>query len=281
MRRIFRLPRRNGPLVLQAQNSWIRTEGADVLSSAGGPSRVAVIAHWTPDSRISRSVSELVRSLVNHAYQVVIASAAEGEAPLEWPDVRPAGVIVLRRANVGYDFGSWATALDLYPGISTSDQVLLLNDSLAGPFQSIEALLLHFDRTAADIWGLTDTCQFGKHLQSYCLGFKRGCLSEPVLARFWRSIRVEGSRDDVIMRYEIGLGRLLQREGFSVDAAIRYGRVVRDGENPTIIGWRRLLDIGFPFVKRQLLRQPHVAPDGSLVREVVERKFGLNLDEWL
>jgi len=66
-----------------------------------------------------------------------------------------------------------------------------------------------------------------------------------------------------------------------MDAAIRFKRVVQDGQNPTILGWRRLLDLGFPFVKRQLLRQPEVAPDGSMVREVVERKFGVNLDEWL
>ena len=159
--------------------------------------------------------------------------------------------------------------------------MLLLNDSLAGPFQPIDRLLRHFDDSGADVWGITDTSQFGHHLQSYCLGFKNGCLGEAPIARFWREIRVERSRDDVIWRYEIGLSRLLRRERFSVDAAIRYPSVVRDGENPTIIGWRHLLDLGFPFVKRQLLREPEVAPDGSKVREEVERKFGVDVDEWL
>jgi lipopolysaccharide biosynthesis protein len=226
-------------------------------------------------------VSELTSSLVSHGYHVVIASSADGTGPLEWPGEEPANVTVLRRPNVGYDFGSWATALDKYPKIAEADQVLLLNDSLAGPFQPVDHLLRHFDESGADVWGMTDTNQFGHHLQSYCLGFKRGCLREEPLARFWRDVRVEQSRDDVIWRYEIGLSRLLCSERFSIDAAIRYRKVVRDGENPTIIGWRRLFDVGFPFVKRQLLREPEVAPDGSKVREEVQRVFGVNVDQWV
>ena len=77
------------------------------------------------------------------------------------------------------------------------------------------------------------------------------------------------------------MSRLLGKERFVMEAAIPYQQVVGEGQNPTIVGWRRLLDLGFPFVKRQLLCQPEVAPDGSMVREEVQRKFGIILDEWL
>lgn len=281
MKGLYLLPGRRGRPVLEMQKSAVRIEGATEPAISGTLPRVAVIAHWAPTGRLSRSVSELTSVLVNHGYEVIISSSAEGEGDLAWPEVRPSNVTVLRRPNLGYDFGSWATALDRYPAIAAADQVLLLNDSLAGPFQPIDQLLRHFDQSGADVWGMTDTCQFGRHLQSYCLGFKRGCLTEGPLARFWRGVRVERSRDDVIWRYEIGLSRLLHRERFSIDAAIGYRKVVSEGQNPTIIGWRRLLDAGFPFVKRQLLRQPEAAPDGSLVREEVQRRFGVNLDQWL
>jgi lipopolysaccharide biosynthesis protein len=281
MRRLLRFSFRRGPLVVGAEGQSVRVEGPDEMASAPRVERVAILAHWSPDARISRSVAELTASLLANRYQVAIASSADASGPLEWPGERPAGITVLRRPNVGYDFGSWATALHRYPAISRAEQVLLLNDSLVGPFRTLDPFFEHFDRSGADVWGLTDTSQFGRHLQSYCLGFKRGCLAEPGLASFWRGIRAERSRDDVIWRYEIGLARVLDRERFSTDAAIRFRRVVKDGENPTIIGWRRLLDLGFPFVKRQLLRQPEVAPDGAEVRPVVESKFGLVLDEWL
>jgi lipopolysaccharide biosynthesis protein len=188
---------------------------------------------------------------------------------------------VIRRPNLGYDFGSWSTALDRYPRCPAAEEVLLINDSLAGPFAPVHGLLAHFNRTTADVWGMTDSSQFGYHLQSYCLGFKRGVLAEPPLTRFWRTLRAETSRDNVIWHYEIGLSRVLRREHYSMDAAIRYARVVNDGQNPTIIGWRRLLDEGFPFVKRQLLSTPDVAPDGSDVPAEIVRRYGVRAEDWI
>jgi lipopolysaccharide biosynthesis protein len=299
VRRRFRLPSRDGPLVLGAQKPDVKVEGVDHLAGCDNPTRVAVIAHWAPDSKVSRSVAELTRILSAHEYCVVVVSTAEGAAPLQWPGPQPAGVTILRRPNAGYDFGSWATALDRYPVVAGADQVLLMNDSLAGPFEPIDHLLARFDDSRANVWGLTDTTQFGHHLQSYCLGFKKQTLREAPLARFWRGIRVESSRDDVIWRYEIGLSRLLHRERYTLDVAIPCSSVVREGQNPTIIGWRRLLDSGFPFVKRQLLRTPEgpkasaarrlaravvpseVAPALDQVREEIERRYGVDVDDWV
>ena len=298
-RRLFRLPSRREPLVLGAQTPKVHVEGVDRLAGCSSPARVAVIAHWAPDSTVSRSVAELTRVLSANEYWVVVVSTAEGAGPLEWPEPQPPGVTILRRPNAGYDFGSWATALDRYPVVAGADQVLLMNDSLAGPFEPIDDLLAQFRDSRADVWGLTDTTQFGDHLQSYCLGFKNQTLREAPLARFWRGIRVESSRDDVIWRYEIGLSRLLHRERYTLDVAIHYSSVVREGQNPTIIGWRRLLDTGFPFVKRQLLRSPEgpmalaarrlaravvpgeVAPDGDQVREELKRRYGVDVDDWV
>ena len=142
-------------------------------------------------------------------------------------------------------------------------------------------ILARFHESGADIWGLTDTTQIEHHIQSYCLGFKHQVLREPPLAAFWRGICVEPSRDDVIHRYEIGLGRLLHREAYSLNPAFHYEKVVGDGRNPTIHGWRRLLDMGFPFVKRELLRKPDVTFDGEEVPSEILRRFGVSVDDWV
>lgn len=276
------LPVPRGPRVLEAQKPGVTVEGTNNLAPLGALNRVAVVVQWGPDNRLSRSVFELTRSLVDYGYPVVLVSACEDPRPLEWPSEKPANLTVLRRPNIGYDFGSWAAALNWNPRIAAADQVLLLNDSLAGPFRPIDHLLRRFDESAADVWGLTDSTQLGQaHLQSYCLGFKGDCLQEAPLARFWRDIRVERCRDDIIRRYELGLGRLLQQEHFVIEAAFRYHRTVGQARNPTIHGWRRLLDDGFPFVKRELLRRPEVAEDGEMVREELRRRFGVDVDEWL
>jgi hypothetical protein len=282
MRRFFSFRLRSKQPVVAFDRASVQVEGVDHLASIESPDRVAVLVQWSPDSRLSRSVAELTGCLVGQDYAVVLVSAADGESPLEWPGSEPPNVTVLRRRNVGYDFGSWAIALDRYPAIEAADQVLLVNDSLAGPFQPIDHLFKKFDDTGADVWGLTDSSQLGTHhLQSYCMGFKHGCLQEPPLAKFWRGISIEPTRDDIINRYEIGLSRLLHREHFSVDAAFRHAEVVRGGDNPTIHGWRKLLDLGYPFVKRQLLRQPELTPDGSTVRAELMRRYGVDADDWV
>jgi hypothetical protein len=283
MRRLLGLglPASRRPFVLDAVRGAVRVEGPDSMPVDGSADRVAVIAHWADSSRLSRSVDELTREFVHNGYRVVLVSTAEDPEPLEWVGPRPEDVTILRRPNVGYDFGSWATAIDRYPAIASAEKVVLINDSLAGPFGSMDGLLQDFEASAADVWGATDTSQFGHHLQSYFLGFRRKSLRERQLQRFWHEIRIERSKDDVIWRNEIGLSALLHRERFVVEAAIPYRRVVREGQNPTIIGWRRLLDRGFPFVKRELVRRPEAAPDGALLRPELRRRFGVEVDEWI
>ena len=271
-----------GRRVLEVQPpSDVRVEGDDLPASVAPLDRVAVVAHWAPGHHVGRSVVELVGALLRNQYAVLLVSTADDPQPLVWVGGRPQSVTVLRRPNIGYDFGSWATALDRYPALAASEHVLLLNDSLVGPFASFDHLLRHFEVSAADVWGMTDTSQYVHHLQSYCLGFRRASLCEAPLARFWRDVRVERSRQDVIWRYEVALGRLLERERFVMEAAIPYRRVVGHGQNPTIMGWRALLDQGFPFVKRQLLREPGLAPDGWLLHGELRRRFGIDPEAWV
>lgn len=281
MRRLLRLPGTHGIRVLEANGSAVRVEGEDDLAGAPSVERVAVFAHWSTSPRLTRSVRTTVSAIVGAGYRVVIVSTSENPEPLDWQDERPNGVTVIRRPNLGYDFGSWATALDRYPVMLEAQRILLVNDSLAGPFATIDPLLERFHDSSADAWAVTDTAQFGYHLQSYILGFPGHSLREPPLRRFWRDVRVERTKDDVIWRNEIGLSELLRRERFASDVAIPFQRVVPKGTNPTIVGWRKLLDRGFPFVKRELLLRPEIAPDGDQVRSELRRRFGVDVDEWV
>ncbi len=266
--------------VLEAQTG-VHAEGADHLAEIAAPERVAFVAHWTRDSRVSRSVFELIAALIADGYSVALVSAAQGEEPLAWPAAAPQGLTILRRPNLGYDFGSWATALDRYPAVAGAQEVLLINDSLAGPFRPIGHILGHFHNSKADVWGLTDTTQHTHHIQSYCIGFKCQVLTEPPLMEFWRNVCVEASRDDVIQRYELGLSRLLHREAYTIEAAFRYQNVIGEGLNPTVHGWRRLLDLNFPFVKRELIRKPEVTRDGTEVSAEIQRRYGIDIRDWI
>jgi hypothetical protein len=258
-----------------------RLEGDDPFDLDWRPERVAVVAAWSARPRLSRSLCRLVEELRAAEFDVVLVSACEDERPLDWPTTRPDRVRVVRKDNIGYDFGSWSLALQLHPRIAQADYVLFANDSMVGPFRSLEPLLGQFIATHADVWGLTDSAQFGRHLQSYFMGYRHGVLTAPVLARFWAGLRIEPSKDDLIQRAEVGLSRILQREGYAMKAAFPYQRIAPDGENPTIRQWERLLDRGFPFVKREVIRSPEVAAEGDRAPEVILNRFGERVEEWL
>jgi lipopolysaccharide biosynthesis protein len=275
-----RLSRR--PLVRRvvAGRSHFERGGPEVVT---GP-RVALLAHWSPRARVTRSFATLVHELQVHGYRVVVSSTCEVPGALEWPeevDVDLEHLSVIRRPNVGYDFGSWSVALELVPEAAAAERTIVANDSMAGPFRTLRPFLEAFDATGVDVWALTDTQQSAPHLQSYFLGFCDGVLQERPLARFWERARCEPAKDQVIHRYELGLSRLLQHEGFVHRPHFSHELVVRGGENPVINGWRRLLELGFPFVKREILRDPDVVPAGHTVPMYVRRQLGVEVAEWV
>ena len=247
-----------------------------------GAAKVAFLAHHAERPLVSRSVAELTGQLVANGYHVVVISSSEFDQPLQWPGGLPEAVTVLRRANIGYDFGSWAAALALYPEAATAPWVLLLNDSLVGPFAPLEPLLASFEASQADVWALLDTTQEQYHVQSHFVGYRRGVLGDAALRKFWSNIRVEPEKLMIVRRYEIGGTAWLQRHGYSIEVAFPYSTVVADGLNPTSFGWRRLLAHGFPFVKREMvLTPPELIPDASEVADVLQRQFGVDVQEWV
>ena len=259
--------------------SQVRVERAPRGESSSD--RVAVIAQFSRQHRISRSLNTMIAELLAAGYRVVVSSACQCPEDLVFDESVRDKVTVLRRPNVGYDFGSWACGLAWDGDISRAGNVLFLNDSMVGPFSPLDAVLKGFHQSRADVYGLTDTTQFGYHVQSYFLGFTNGVLQERPLRRFWMGIRQENSKQETIQRNEIGFSRLLRREGYASEAAFNYRQVVNPGENPTIVGWEKLLELGFPFVKREIVRTPRVAPNGDLVAGVVRAKFGAEIEEWL
>lgn len=258
----------------------LRHEQGPAFEPAGP--RIAVVVHWSDRPELSRSVQELLAQFTAADYRVVLVSAAECAEPLVFSRGGLDAVTVFRRPNIGYDFGSWASLLHAYPEVLQAPRVILANDSLVGPFDSLAPILQGFEECPTDIWGITGTTQDAAHLQSHMVGYKDGVLAEPVLRRFWNDVRVERSKRELIWRYEIGLSQLAYAEGYLLAAHFPWNWVTSLGGNPTSAGWRRLILRGFPFVKRELvLRPPPEVPDARDIPDVVMSTWGENVYDWV
>lgn len=243
--------------------------------------RVAVVAHWSPDGHITGSVRALVDQLAGHGFHVVLVSSTPAPGPLRWPQGATPARTVLRRPNVGYDFGSWAVGLDRYPQVRRADRVLLLNDSMAGPFAPLDDVVGDFLSTSADVWAVTDSTEIAPHLQSYLLGWTGAALDIAPLRRFWSGVREQPTKITTVRRGEVRLGRVVRRAGLTTRVLHPGDRLAPPGANPVLAGWRALLDAGLPLVKRELLRSPDVAADGHDVPDQLLRRYGVTVADWV
>lgn len=210
------------------------------------------MAHWSTDPTPSRSVVETLSQLDSSGYETVLVSAGEFAGPLgrvcSWAPGAPAlpmGTTLLRRANVGYDFGTWASVLAALPGLRVASRTLLINDSVVGPLTPLAPALAAFDACPDPVWGLVASHQHRRHIQSFFMGFRDGELDRPVLRRFFSDVRVEASKAKIVRFYELGLAEALDEWGISWTALADELRPV----NPTLALSEELLSAGVPFLK--------------------------------
>lgn len=243
------------------------------------PGDLAILAHYSTTPTVSRSFEALLATLHEAGFGTAVISTSEFAEPLQFsPGVAPG--LVVRRPNVGYDFGSWSWAITTEPRVCAR-RTLLMNDSLAGPFAPAVEVFKRFQGSTTDAWGLIGSAQYEWHLQSYCVGYAPGVLADQAVQTFWRGIEPQQAKIDVIINYELGQTRTLLREGFTIDVLVPPGLVIDKGLNPAILAWRQVLDLGIPFVKKELIRDRTVAPDASEIPQELATRYGIEIQEWL
>lgn len=243
--------------------------------------KVAVVSAWSPTPNMSKSFSAYLFELSKAGYVPFVVSTTDSSEPLQWPHGLPGNAVVARRPNVGYDFGSYSAALNAVPGLRRIEHLLLTNDSMVGPFSSIDHLLAKAEESEADICGLTESHQYVSHPQTFFLMFRKGVLDEPPMRRFFDNVRQQGDKVEVIQAYELGLSRHCAHEGFSWEAIINAQRTNVGYQNPTLYGWEPLLEAGVPFLKRNILLDETRTKHTKGMPTAVLQRYGEDVRDWL
>lgn len=273
-----------------------------------GP-KVCLFVHWDGAGDVRDHVMHQVSSLAQAGLSVVFVTNAGFLRPAAMARLQAVCAGVLIRRNVGYDFGAWREGFEVLrlPRPDT-EMVVMANDSVYGPIHSLQGLLGSIDFTQADIWGCTESWQTRYHLQSYLMAFSPKVVASPAWRTFWSSVRPTWSKVWLVRLYEIGLSQAMLKAGFTCRAIWPYQSLIRDLDpelltdhteggpnladpairarqhhtrtirntvvmrvpmNPTSDLWRQLLRAGFPFIKRELLRDnPTHVSDVAEWREV-------------
>ncbi|MEE9485048.1 rhamnan synthesis F family protein [Methylobacterium ajmalii] len=216
---------------------------------------VCLFVAYSAEGRIEDYVVSYMKALHREGLSMILVIVTEGmsepiPATLDFID----GILI--RTNHGWDFAAWATALAAFPDIWRARMAILANDSVYGPTDpaGLAAVLRFCRESDKDIVALTDSHQVRRHLMSYFTAVTQSGLKNQAIREFWNSVRSNRDKSTVIHEYEI---RSIERwDGADVTWDVMYPTAVSDALpiNPTLRGWRTLVESGFPFLKVQLLR---------------------------
>lgn len=258
-----------------------------------------ILAHHAYDNRIHPYVFRLIESAGNSDCDVIFVSTAEKISDLDISKMRPLVVGIILRSNIGYDFGSWKSAVDQYPAMNMDySTIIFANDSVYGPFYPLLPLLQSAESRNLDVWAITASNERTYHLQTYFWAVSNNALGE-FFDFFWKKYyRYFSQRQTVIERYELYIERLA-REKFQLRTGALcepadaleisrtldrdYSRKLQLEEkgrlNPMHHLWREALLSGkCPFIKRELLeKDPFKLLDHRECEDVLEK---LNTTIW-
>lgn len=268
-----------------------RIEGDDPLRDA---SRAAIYVHFDRDGIVHDYVVHQLCELVGAGYRVTFVSNAP-QLPAESRErVQPLCKELIWRFNTGYDFGAYKDGIASIAELKRLDNLVLMNDSVYGPFWNLRNILAGVDCSAVDFWGIADSFENKYHIQTFFMMFMPNALRSTAFKRFWTSLLYIDHRMWVIRNAEVKLTQVLQdarlktavlapygavaataRErlarqappGFERGAFERFrARIMKDGVvNPTHFFWDVLItDYTCPFIKRDLLTtNPNGVPGTS------------------
>jgi hypothetical protein len=253
-------------------------------------SPMVVLAHFDP-AGVDPSFSELVRALVDAEREVVVCSTSIDErfAAALLADV----VAVCRVPNSGLDWGSYQAGLRYVRERFNPGSVTFANDSVYVIPERLRPFLDRMDALAADLAGATDSDEFSPHVQSYLVRLGPRALDGALVEELLTTYVPISEKGLVIHAYELGFSRRAKAHGLELGAVHPIGplreaalersaatpsvlRRISDGiaVTPTLHLWRPLLENGFPFVKRQLIRDGMASHD-ELRPFVPERTLAL------
>ncbi len=170
----------------------------------------------------------------------------EGCASAERPDA------VLASPHSGYDFFTWRL---LWEAISQGEmpaRVLMSNDSVIGPLQPLDSLTQFVQAHPAEVLGFVESREQIHHLQSWGIVFQGRPVSEGALWRYLAQANENTDKRHLIARLEARLARWAATQGYLVGSICSPVTQCEGTPNGAIVGWRRILNLGVPFVKREV-----------------------------
>jgi GT2 family glycosyltransferase len=229
----------------------------------------SIFVHYDPNGQLSLNCLRYLSELSQHSDIFFVSSSrllVQNEEAINSLKMVCSNILV--RSNSGYDFGCWSHAIQKnYQYLCEYEAVLLCNDSVIAGFSDLGNFFELSMSIDCDFIGMTASLTPTWHLQSYFVFYKRQLFCSDLFRCHWADIRVLGSKYHIIMNYEVEWSTVLRRLGFRGRSF--YDKMISH-ENPTHMFWKELLLEGYPFIKKELIRDNPLSCDLHDLEDMVQ-----------
>lgn len=196
-----------------------------------------------------------------HRLMVVCATTSVSAIPAE---VNHFADALYWKALPGYDFSAYSAALREIARRSPHADVLVINDSVYGPFTDVRPALTH---APWELTGFTATSQVENHIQSYAFVLKDVTPSRMrSLATVMFPWRALSNPHDVIQVQETRFARVASR---SCSVGAYWFAEKEQVLDPTLFRPIELIAAGFPFLKRSLTGKHQALQNVEQIRDLL------------
>ena len=272
------------------------------------PRKWCVYAHYDKENIIQEYVYHALSIVRTSGFSICFVTTSELIKPKTANRLRELVLISIRRANLGYDFGSYKSGI-----MHLSDRgllkgpVLITNDSVYGPLTELGSTLRKSHKY--DLFGITDSIEHAYHIQSYFILYSKRLVMSAAFKSFWglvsdlSEITDMNCKHKLILENEIGGSQFFLEQGFRIGAAFPYTKILKQSVysyaryiesaattpgiilpllkthlNTTHSYWKILIEMGCPYIKRELLFRNPLLVDISAWAASISASFQYDLD---
>jgi len=229
--------------------------------------RAAVFVLYDKDGIVDSYIIYLLQELLSVCEKLVVVCngllSDDGRTRLE---ELTSDIIV--RDNEGFDAWAYKTGMEYigWDNLKDYDELVLLNDTVFGPFYPFSDIFNEMKAKGVDFWGiskhgrfanpdgLTKGGLFPEHIQTYFIVIGRKMLADLAFRKYWENLQLLKSWNATVSYFESQFTKHFEDLGFSWDVYSNADKELADYYDVSLMSlmpYEIVKDYKCPFIKRK------------------------------
>ena len=229
--------------------------------------RSAVYVLYDKDGVVDSYVTYMLQELLKVCDKLVVVCNGvlgdEGKASIEEITKE-----IIVRDNEGFDAWAYKTGMEYigWDDLKDYDELILMNDTIFGPFYPFQTIFDEMDSRNVDLWGITKHGRFmnpdgltkkgvfPEHIQTYFLVMGKKVLESPEFQKYWENLPALKSWNATVSFFESQYTKHFADLGFSRDVYINTDKDLADFYDISfmiLMPYEMVSDYKCPFIKRK------------------------------